>query len=113
MPQFLKLFRRFEHRRRAELQDSSFQSMRRTSERRRILCSQSGLRVCKIFEPLLDEDFEDLSAVRGAPPYVLLLRTNNTPTNELAGFLLRHAAQIEEALSPGSDTHCLTLHRVE
>lgn len=60
-----------------------------------------------------DEDFADLSALRGAPPYVLLLRTGNLSTNELADFLRRNAAKIEEAFAPGNEVQCLTLHRIE
>ena len=56
-----------------------------------------------------DEDFADLSALRGAPPYVLLLRTGNCATAEVAELLHRHASTIIETLIAGSETRCLTL----
>lgn len=60
-----------------------------------------------------DEDFADLSAGRGEAPYVLLLRTGNLLTNELADFLRRNAAKIEEAFAPDTEIQCLTLYRIE
>ncbi|GAB3830573.1 DUF5615 family PIN-like protein [Hymenobacter jeollabukensis] len=57
-----------------------------------------------------DDDFAELSALRGAPPKVLLLRTGNQPTAALAALLLRHQATIEAELAPATETYCLTLH---
>ena len=56
-----------------------------------------------------DDDFAELSMLRGAPPFVLLLRTGNRSTSELAEVLRQQAALIREALIVGSETHCLTL----
>ena len=57
-----------------------------------------------------DDDFVELSALRGAPPKVLLLRVGNSSTTALAALLLRHQATIEIELAPDTDTHCLTLY---
>lgn len=56
-----------------------------------------------------DEDYAELSLLRGAPPSVILLRTGNLRTAEVAELLRRRAALIQDALAPGSETYCLTL----
>ncbi|SMB95531.1 conserved hypothetical protein [Hymenobacter roseosalivarius DSM 11622] len=57
-----------------------------------------------------DDDFAELSTLRGAPPKVLLLRAGNLPTAAVAALLWRHQATIEAELAPATETHCLTLY---
>ena len=57
-----------------------------------------------------DEDFAEMSALRGAPPRVLLLRAGNYSTAELADLLLERASLITSELAADSETYCLTLY---
>ncbi|QQR85245.1 MAG: DUF5615 family PIN-like protein [Flavobacteriales bacterium] len=45
-----------------------------------------------------DRDFEDLAALKGPPPKVVLLCTGNTGTLELAHLLRKHEASIKHFL---------------
>ena len=44
----------------------------------------------------LDADFYDLSALRGAPPRVVWLRSFDTATDTLTNLLLRHTRRIQD-----------------
>lgn len=56
----------------------------------------------------LDTDFRDMSALSGAPPYVVLLRCGNKPTSLIEMLLREHAVRIIE-LSAQSDVICLEI----
>lgn len=56
-----------------------------------------------------DEDFFDLSSLRGAPPKVILLRTGNLPSAEVAELLQGHLLMIYTLLAPESEVNCLEL----
>ena len=57
-----------------------------------------------------DEDYAELSALRGAPPLVLLLRRGNQPTAAIAALLRQHQpAILATFLAPDSAIRCLTL----
>jgi len=56
-----------------------------------------------------DEDFLDLSLLRGSPPKVLLLRTGNLPSAQVVELLREHQLMIYTALAPESEIHCLQL----
>jgi predicted nuclease of predicted toxin-antitoxin system len=46
-----------------------------------------------------DSDFNDLSALRGAPPKVIWIRIGNCTTNEVASLIRRHASPIKDFLA--------------
>ena len=49
-----------------------------------------------------DSDFNDLSALRGAPPKVIWIRIGNCTTSEVANLLRSHASPIKHFLAdPG------------
>lgn len=54
-----------------------------------------------------DEDFLDLSVVRGAPPKVVLLRSGNLPTADIAELLKSRYLLIYTLLGPESEVNCL------
>ena len=54
-----------------------------------------------------DEDFLDLSLVRGAPPKVVLLRSGNLSTTEIAEILTSRHLLIYTLLGPEGDVNCL------
>ena len=56
-----------------------------------------------------DEDFWDLSFLREAPPKVILLRTGNLPTRQIANLLLTQHLRIYTLLASDSDVNCLEL----
>lgn len=56
-----------------------------------------------------DEDFADLSSLRGAPPKVLLLRTGNLPSTQVVELLRSHLLMIYTLLAPESEINCLEL----
>ncbi len=56
-----------------------------------------------------DEDFFDLSSLRGAPPKVILLRTGNLPSPEVVELLQGHLLMIYTLLAPESEVNCLEL----
>ncbi|GAB3312436.1 DUF5615 family PIN-like protein [Hymenobacter humi] len=56
-----------------------------------------------------DEDFLDLSLLRGAPPKVILLRTGNLPTARVLELLQAHQLMIYTLLTAESEVHCLQL----
>ena len=56
-----------------------------------------------------DEDFLDLSSLRGAPPKVLLLRTGNLPSAEVVTLLQGQLLLIYTLLAPESEVNCLEL----
>ncbi len=56
-----------------------------------------------------DEDFLDLSSLRGAPPKVILLRAGNLPSAEVAAILQSHLLMIYTLLAPESEVNCLEL----
>ena len=56
-----------------------------------------------------DEDFLDLSLLRGSPPKVLLLRTGNLPSTQVVGLLQNHQLMIYNSLAPESEVNCLQL----
>ena len=56
-----------------------------------------------------DEDFADLSSLRGAPPKVVLLRTGNLPTIQVIDLLHSHLLMIYTLLAPDSEVNCLEL----
>ena len=57
----------------------------------------------------LDEDFLDLSLLRGAPPKVILLRTGNLPSAQVVELLRSHQLMIYTLLTPESEVNCLQL----
>jgi predicted nuclease of predicted toxin-antitoxin system len=59
--------------------------------------------------PTQDEDFFDLSSLRGAPPKVILLRTGNLPSAEVVALLRGQLLMIYTLLAPGSEVNCLEL----
>jgi predicted nuclease of predicted toxin-antitoxin system len=56
----------------------------------------------------LDSDFYDLSVLRGAPPKVVWLRSNDTATDTLTRLLQRHVRRLRE-FSADPDAACLEL----
>ena len=56
-----------------------------------------------------DEDFLDLSILRGAPPKVLLLCTGNLPSRQVAELLTIQQLKIYTALASDSEINCLQL----
>lgn len=56
-----------------------------------------------------DEDFFDLSSLRGAPPKVILLRTGNIPSTEVVEILQSHLLMIYTLLAPEGEVNCLEL----
>lgn len=56
-----------------------------------------------------DEDFAELSLLRGAPPKVLLLRAGNLPSQQVVDLLTRHHLRIYTLLAPDSEVDCLEL----
>lgn len=56
-----------------------------------------------------DEDFLDLSFLRGAPPKVILLRTGNLPSKRVADLLLSQHLKLYTLLGPDGDVNCLEL----
>ncbi|WP_205012967.1 DUF5615 family PIN-like protein [Hymenobacter nivis] len=56
-----------------------------------------------------DEDFLDLSLVRGAPPKVILLRMGNLPSRQVVELLQSHQVTIHTLLAPASEVNCLQL----
>ena len=56
-----------------------------------------------------DEDFLDLSLLRGSPPKVLLLRTGNLPSSQVVDLLRNHQLMIYTSLAPESEVNCLQL----
>lgn len=54
----------------------------------------------------LDTDFRDISALRGPPPHVVLLRCGNQPTRVVAELLSEHSLRIASLLAQG-DVWCL------
>ena len=50
-----------------------------------------------------DSDFNDLSALRGAPPKVIWVRIGNCTTTEVETVLRRHTRAIEHFLAHASD----------
>lgn len=56
-----------------------------------------------------DDDFLDLSLLRGAPPKVLLLRTGNLPSAQVVSLLRSHHLKIYTLLAPASEINCLEL----
>lgn len=57
-----------------------------------------------------DDDYEELSTLRGTPPKVVWLRTGNILTDELANLLIRHAEQIKQFIAAGEEG-CLELYK--
>ena len=57
-----------------------------------------------------DEDYEQLSTLRGIPPKVIWLRTGNITTEDLADLLVKHIEPIKEFIFFG-DEGCLELYR--
>ncbi len=56
-----------------------------------------------------DEDFLDLSSLRGAPPKVILLRTGNLPSKQIYELLLDRHLTIYTLLAHGDEVNCLQL----
>lgn len=56
-----------------------------------------------------DEDFLELSLLRGSPPKILLLRTGNIPSQKVVELITNHHLRIYTLLAPGSEVHCLEL----
>jgi len=56
-----------------------------------------------------DEDFLDLSLMRGSPPKVLLLRTGNLPSVQVVNLLRNQRLKIYTLLAPDSEVNCLEL----
>jgi len=50
-----------------------------------------------------DSDFNDLSALRGAPPKVIWIRIGNCSTTEVENLLRHHAHAIEQFLVDASE----------
>lgn len=58
-----------------------------------------------------DEDYDELSALRGVPPKVIWLRTGNITTDDLAKLLISHADQIKEFMKLEREHGCLELYQ--
>jgi len=58
-----------------------------------------------------DEDYDELSALRGFPPKVIWLRTGNITTDNLAKLLISHADQIKEFMKSEGEHGCLELYQ--
>lgn len=56
-----------------------------------------------------DEDFLELSLLRGSPPKVILLRTGNLPSQEVAALLTAKHLTIYTLLAADSEVDCLEL----
>lgn len=56
-----------------------------------------------------DEDFLDLSILRGAPPKVVLLCTGNLPSQQVAKLVTSQQLRIYNSLAPDSEINCLQL----
>ena len=56
-----------------------------------------------------DEDFLDLSLLRGAPPKVILLRTGNLPSAQVVELLRNQHMMIYRLLAPEGEVNCLEL----
>ena len=56
-----------------------------------------------------DEDFLDLSVLRGAPPKVILLCTGNLPSQRVAELITSQQLRIYTDLSAESEINCLQL----
>jgi len=46
-----------------------------------------------------DSDFNDLSVIRGYPPYVIWLRTGNSRISQIEALIRSHQTDIEESVS--------------
>lgn len=57
-----------------------------------------------------DEDYEELSALRGMPPKVIWLRTGNITTDNLAALLIAHFDQIRDFIESEGEQGCLELY---
>ncbi len=58
-----------------------------------------------------DEDYDELSLLRGVPPKVLWLRMGNITTEDLAELLIKHYDRIRQFIGFDHETGCLELHR--
>ncbi|WP_080058152.1 DUF5615 family PIN-like protein [Spirosoma aerolatum] len=58
-----------------------------------------------------DEDYDELSALRGTPPKVIWLRTGNIITDELANLLITHFDKIKDFIQSKEEQGCLELYR--
>jgi predicted nuclease of predicted toxin-antitoxin system len=56
-----------------------------------------------------DEDFLELSLLRGAPPKVVLLRTGNLPSQQVVALLTAKHLTIYTLLAADSEVDCLEL----
>lgn len=56
----------------------------------------------------LDADFEELSAILGAPPQVIWLRTPNQAKSAVLNLLLRHRVELHASLRE-ADITCIEL----
>lgn len=56
-----------------------------------------------------DEDFLELSLLRGSPPKVVLLRTGNLPSQQIAALLAAKHLTIYTLLGVESEVDCLEL----
>lgn len=54
-----------------------------------------------------DEDFLDLSMLRGSPPKILLLRTGNLPRRQVLDLLESHQLKIYTLLAPDGELDCV------
>ncbi len=58
-----------------------------------------------------DEDYDELSALRGAPPKVIWLRTGNITTDSLANLLITYFEQVSEFIITDAGHNCLELYQ--
>ena len=56
-----------------------------------------------------DDDFAELSVLRGAPPKVILLRTGTLPSARIAELLLERHLRIYTLLGNDSEVNCLEI----
>ena len=57
-----------------------------------------------------DDDYAELSLLKGTPPKVIWLRTGNISTDDLAALLLDNQRVIQDFIE-NEDTGCLELYR--
>jgi predicted nuclease of predicted toxin-antitoxin system len=57
-----------------------------------------------------DEDYLDLSQLRGHPPKVILLRGGNIKTNDVENLLRQEYSKIEFFISPEYDYGCIEIY---
>ncbi len=50
-----------------------------------------------------DSDFNDMAVLRGAPPYIVWIRSGNSRVEDIARLLIKYADEITHSFSRGSE----------